>query len=78
LKWPSLKKAIRSECGWIQIYVENAQEGYDWTIQAFKIAEDQEVQLPISVNLDGFIIVNKPTQAMRQFRAAIRDKRSEH
>ena len=44
------------DCGWIQIYAENAQEAYDWTILAFKIAEDKEVQLPVSVNLDGFII----------------------
>jgi len=44
------------DSGWIQIYVENAQEAYDWTIQAFKIAEDKDVQLPVSVNLDGFIL----------------------
>jgi len=46
------------DSGWIQIYVENAQEAYDWTIQAFKIAEDNNVQLPVSVNLDGFIITH--------------------
>jgi len=44
------------DCGWVQIYVENAQEAYDWTILAFKIAEDRDVQLPVSVNLDGFIL----------------------
>jgi len=44
------------DCGWIQVYVENAQEAYDWTIMAFKLAEDKEVQLPVSVNLDGFIL----------------------
>jgi len=46
------------DSGWIQIYVENAQEAYDWTIQAFKISEDKDVQLPVSVNLDGFIITH--------------------
>jgi pyruvate ferredoxin oxidoreductase alpha subunit len=46
------------DCGWVQIYAENAQETYDWTIQAFKIAEDLEVQLPVTVNLDGFIITH--------------------
>jgi len=46
------------DSGWIQIYVENPQEAYDWTIQAFKIAEDKDVQLPVSVNLDGFIITH--------------------
>ena len=37
---------------------ENSQEAYDWTIQAFKIAEDPEVQLPVTVNLDGFVITH--------------------
>jgi len=46
------------DSGWVQIYVENAQEAYDWTIQAFRIAEDKDVQLPVSVNLDGFIITH--------------------
>jgi len=44
------------DSGWVQIYAENAQEAYDWTIMAFKIAEDKDVQLPVAVNLDGFII----------------------
>jgi len=44
------------DSGWVQIYAENAQEAYDWIIQAFKIAEDKDVQLPVSVNIDGFII----------------------
>jgi len=44
------------DCGWIQIYAENAQEAYDWTLKAFKIAEDHKVSLPVSVNLDGFTI----------------------
>jgi len=44
------------DCGWIQIYAENAQEAYDWTLQAFKIAEDHRVMLPVTVNLDGFTI----------------------
>lgn len=44
------------DCGWVQIYVENAQEAYDTVIQSFKIAEDPAVLLPVTVNLDGFII----------------------
>ena len=34
------------DSGWVQIYVENAQEAYDSIIQAFKIAEDLNVSLP--------------------------------
>ncbi len=44
------------DCGWVQIYCENAQESYDWTLQAFKIAEDPNVLLPVTVNMDGFIL----------------------
>jgi pyruvate ferredoxin oxidoreductase alpha subunit len=44
------------DSGWIQMYVENAQEAYDTIIQAFKIAEDLNVSLPVIVGLDGFTI----------------------
>jgi len=44
------------DSGWVQIYAENGQEAYDWTVMAFKLAEDRDVQLPVAVNLDGFII----------------------
>ena len=44
------------DSGWIHIYVENAQEAYDSLVQAFKIAEDVGVMLPIIVGLDGFTI----------------------
>src|SRR5665647_272135 len=44
------------DSGWIQIYVENAQEAYDSIIQAFKIAEDINVSLPVIIGLDGFTI----------------------
>jgi len=44
------------DSGWIQLYGENAQEVYDNTIQAVRIAEHEDVRLPVMVNLDGFII----------------------
>jgi pyruvate ferredoxin oxidoreductase alpha subunit len=44
------------DSGWIQLYVENAQEAYDTTIQAFRIAEHLDVSLPVMVCLDGFIV----------------------
>ncbi len=44
------------DSGWIQVYVENAQEAYDSIIQAFKIAEDFGVSLPLIVGLDGFTL----------------------
>ncbi len=42
------------DSGWLHIYVENAQEAYDSIIQAFKIAEDLNVSLPVIIGLDGF------------------------
>jgi len=44
------------DSGWIQIYAENAQEVYDSTIQAFRIAEHLDVQLPVMIGLDGFTL----------------------
>ncbi|SET17609.1 pyruvate ferredoxin oxidoreductase alpha subunit [Natronincola peptidivorans] len=43
------------DAGWIQIYSENNQEAYDNFIQAVRIGEDKEVQLPTMVCQDGFI-----------------------
>jgi pyruvate ferredoxin oxidoreductase alpha subunit len=42
------------DSGWVQIYCENAQEVYDSVLQAFRIAEHLDVQLPVMVGLDGF------------------------
>jgi len=44
------------DAGWIHLYVENAQEAYDTILQAFRIAEHADVQLPVIVGLDGFIV----------------------
>jgi pyruvate ferredoxin oxidoreductase alpha subunit len=44
------------DSGWIQLYSENAQEAYDNTIQAFRIAEHMDIRLPAMVCLDGFIV----------------------
>ncbi len=44
--------------GWIQCYVEDAQEALDMMIQAYKIAEHPRVLTPFMVNLDGFILTH--------------------
>ncbi len=46
------------DCGWIQVYVEDAQEALDMIIQAYKIAEHKDVLTPMMVNLDGFILTH--------------------
>ena len=44
------------DTGWIQIYVENAQEVHDMIVQAFRIGEDKRVLLPVSICFEGIII----------------------
>jgi len=44
------------DSGWIQLYVESAQEALDTIIQAYKIAENKKVLLPVMVCLDGFTL----------------------
>ena len=44
------------DTGWVQLWSENAQEAYDNTLQAFRIAEHMDIRLPVMVCLDGFII----------------------
>ncbi|BBE29967.1 pyruvate ferredoxin oxidoreductase subunit alpha [Tepiditoga spiralis] len=56
------------DSGWIQVYVEDAQEALDMIIQAYKIAENKDVLTPMMVNLDGFVLthtyelINLPNQ----------------
>jgi pyruvate ferredoxin oxidoreductase alpha subunit len=44
------------DSGWIQLYCETAQEALDTTIQAYKIAENKDVLLPVMVCIDGYCL----------------------
>ncbi len=44
------------DSGWIQIYCENSQEVYDASVEAWRIAEHLDIQLPVMVCFDGFTI----------------------
>jgi pyruvate ferredoxin oxidoreductase alpha subunit len=44
------------DSGWIQLFSESAQEAYDNTIIAVRVAEHKNVLLPVMVTLDGFIL----------------------
>ena len=46
------------DSGWLQLYAENSQEVLDMHIQAYKIAEDDRVLLPVMVCMDGFILTH--------------------
>ena len=43
------------DAGWIQLYSENAQEAYENTLQAVRIAEHPALLLPVMVCQDGFV-----------------------
>jgi pyruvate/2-oxoacid:ferredoxin oxidoreductase alpha subunit len=53
--WPDQTDSLaQRDTGWIQFYVESAQEALDTVIQAFRVAE--QVLLPAMVNLDAFYV----------------------
>ena len=56
------------DSGWIQLYVESAQEVLDTVIQAYKIAENRKILLPVMVCLDGFTLshVYEPVDILNQ------------
>ncbi len=67
--WPDQTDSVaQRDTGWIQFYVESAQEGLDTVLQAFRIAE--RVRLPVMINLDAFYVshslepVRVPPQAL--------------
>lgn len=55
--WGDQQDAIsQRDTGWIQLFVENAQEAFDTCLQAYRLAEDPAVLTPVMVNLDGFVL----------------------
>ena len=65
---------VERDAGWIQIYVENSQEAYDSIIQAFRIAEHNNLLLPTMVMLDAFFLSHTlesvnvlPDETVRKF-----------
>ncbi|MDR3134514.1 MAG: pyruvate ferredoxin oxidoreductase [Deltaproteobacteria bacterium] len=44
------------DAGWLCLFAENGQEALDLTLVSFRVAEDPEVSLPISMNIDGFTL----------------------
>lgn len=55
--YPDLSDSLdQRDTGWIQIYVENAQEAHDMVVQGYRIAEDKRVLLPLAICFEGIII----------------------
>lgn len=49
---------LARDCGAVQLFAESAQEAYDYMIMAQRIAEAEQVRLPVIVNLDGFTLTH--------------------
>jgi 2-oxoisovalerate ferredoxin oxidoreductase alpha subunit len=46
------------DTGWVQFYAESNQEVLDTTLQAYRLAEDPEVDLPVMVGEDAFFLTH--------------------
>jgi len=65
--WPDQTDSLaQRDTGWLQFYVESAQEALDTVLHAFRVAE--QVQLPAMVNLDAFYVSHavEPVQVPAQ------------
>ena len=65
--WPDQTDSLsQRDTGWIQYYVESAQEALDTVIQAYRVAE--QVLVPAMVNLDAFYVSHalEPVQVPMQ------------
>ena len=67
--WPDQTDSLaQRDTGWVQYYVETAQEALDTVLQAYRVAE--QALLPVLVNLDAFYVshalepVAVPAQAL--------------
>lgn len=46
------------DTGWLQLYAEDGQEALDTIIQAYRLAEAEDIRLPVMINLDGFQVTH--------------------
>lgn len=44
------------DAGWIFLIAENCQEIMDLVLQAYRLAEDYDIQIPVMVHYDGFFL----------------------
>jgi pyruvate ferredoxin oxidoreductase alpha subunit len=69
--------AVR-DTGWIILMAKDAQEAYDLTLQAFRIAEDMRVRTPIIVAMDGFQTTHTKQRVQIEDSSKVKDFVGEH
>ena len=52
---------LQRDCGWIQLYCETGQEVLDTCVQSYKIAEHEDVYLPVMFCQDAFTLTHTAT-----------------
>ncbi|MCP4021770.1 MAG: pyruvate synthase subunit PorA [Desulfobacteraceae bacterium] len=69
------------DSGWIFLIAENCQEVLDLVLQAYRLAEDYDIQVPVMVHYDGFYlsylseVVDVPFQEdVDQFLSVLKDQ----
>ena len=68
--WPDQTDSLaQRDTGWIQYYVESAQEALDTVIQAYRVAE--QVLVPTMVNLDAFYVSHAMEPVLIPFQALV-------
>lgn len=60
------------DSGWLMFHAENNQEVLDMVLQAYRVAEDPRVLLPVMVNMDGYVLsfTEEPVQVPSLEKAA--------
>jgi len=64
--------AVR-DCGWIQMFAENAQQAFDLMLCAYRVAERPDVLLPAMVHLDGFHVSHVVEPVLLPEEGAVRE-----
>ncbi|MCY3411950.1 MAG: pyruvate ferredoxin oxidoreductase [Candidatus Heimdallarchaeota archaeon] len=71
---------VMRDSSWISFFGEDAQEAYDESIMAFKIAEHPDVSLPVMFGVEGFIVTHAlervdtlPDEVIRDYLPAKRE-----
>jgi pyruvate ferredoxin oxidoreductase alpha subunit len=56
------------DSGWIQVYVEDNTEASDMTVQAYRIAEDNGIKVPMMICMDGYTLTHtyEPVELLDQ------------
>ena len=56
------------DSGWIQVYVEDNTEASDMTVQAYRIAENNRINVPMMICMDGYTLTHtyEPVELLDQ------------